>query len=123
MSNETMFNMDPVITARQLEINYNGRVICINPEETPFIIGRSEENTHLCVDTQFASRTHCKILFQDKNFLIKDASTNGTHVRIGVNQPIKLQGSFATLTGNGSFKLGEAMKVGDKEVISYKIIF
>ena len=126
MSNEdsaTMFNMDPVISARQLNLVYNDRTIEISPDDTPFSIGRDKDSTDLCIDSQFSSRTHCKILYQDKNFLIKDSSTNGTHVRVGVNQPIKLQGSFATLTGTGSIKLGEAIKVGDKNTIAYKIVF
>jgi adenylate cyclase len=119
----TMFNMDAVIAPRQIQLTVDGNTISVDADQTPYTIGRDPNSVNLCINSEYSSRTHCTIKFENRNFSLIDSSTNGTHVRIGANPPIKLQGNATTLTGAGGFKLGEAIKVGDTSLIQYKVVF
>jgi len=121
-ANQTLFNVDAMPVVRELVLTYAGQETIVSQDAVPFIIGRGED-CDLTVDSQFASRQHCKILFHNKNFILKDDSTNGTYLRIGVSQPTQLNRSMTAITGNGSLKLGEAMAVGDKDVVSFKAVY
>jgi pSer/pThr/pTyr-binding forkhead associated (FHA) protein len=119
----TMFNMDAVIAPRQIQLTVNGNTVFVDADQTPYTIGRDPNSVNLCINSEYSSRSHCIIKFESRNFCLIDSSTNGTHVRIGTNPPIKLQGNATTLTGTGGFKLGEAIKVGDTSLIQYKVVF
>jgi adenylate cyclase len=118
--NLTRFNVAAIQIIQEVVLSYGGKDYKIDPTKTPFTIGR-DESCNLTVNSPFASRQHCKILFHNKNFILKDSSTNGTFVRIGGAQPVRLSDSMTSITGNGSIKLGEAMKVGDTDVVTFKV--
>ena len=120
--NKTMVNRAPVITVHSLVLTYNDKDYIVDQTKIPFTIGR-DETCDLIVDSTFASRQHCKILFHNKNYILKDNSTNGTYMRMGGAAPVKLHDSVQAFTSNGSIKLGEAMKIGDADVISFKVNF
>ncbi|NRB36924.1 MAG: FHA domain-containing protein [Pseudomonadales bacterium] len=122
VGNQTLFNVESIPLVQEIVLSYNGQEYHIRPENTPFTIGRDEKN-HLAVNSKFASRVHCKILFHEKNYLLKDCSTNGTYIRLGVSHPIIVNNSISALTGNGGIKLGQAIKVGDKDMINFKAIY
>jgi len=121
-SNKTTLNKAIVLPVHTVVLSYGGRDYMIDPTKVPFTIGR-DASCNLTVNSNFASRQHCKILFHNKNFILKDNSTNGTFMRTGGAPPVKLQDSMLSITSNGSIKLGEAMKVGDTDVISFKVNF
>lgn len=121
-NNKTTVNRTPVLTVHSLVLSYNGKDYIVDPTKIPFTIGR-DESCDLTVDSNFASRQHCKILFHNKNYILKDNSTNGTYMRMGASAPVKLLDSMQAFTSNGSIKLGEAMAIGDKDVISFKVNF
>ena len=120
--NKTRVNMAPVLTVHSLVLSYNGKDYIVDATKIPFTIGR-DESCNLTVDSNFASRQHCKILFHNKNYILKDNSTNGTYMRMVASAPVKLLDSMQAFTSNGSIKLGEAMAIGDKDVISFKVNF
>jgi pSer/pThr/pTyr-binding forkhead associated (FHA) protein len=119
----TMFNMDAVIAPRQIQLTVDGNTVSVDADQTPYTIGRDPNSVNLCINSEYSSRSHCIIKFENRNFCLIDSSTNGTHVRIGTNPPIKLQGNATILTGTGGFKFGEAIKVGDTSLIQYKVVF
>ncbi len=116
----TRINMAAIQVIQEIVLSYGGKDYTVDPTKTPFSIGR-DESCNLSVDSPFASRQHCKILFHKKNFILKDNSTNGTFVRIGGAPPVKLIDSMTSITGNGFIKLGEVMTVGDTDVITFKV--
>lgn len=118
--NLTRINMAAIPVIQEIVLSYGGKDYKVDPAKTPFSIGR-DESCSLPVVSPFASRQHCKILFHKKNFILKDSSTNGTFVRIGGAPPVKLIDSMTSITGNGFIKLGEAMTVGDTDVITFKV--
>ncbi|MCK5881770.1 MAG: FHA domain-containing protein [Sinobacterium sp.] len=121
-SNQTLFNVSAIPVVRELLLKYAGQDYVVTQDNLPFVIGR-DESCNLMVDSQFASRHHCKILYHNKNFILKDDSTNGTYFRLGVSQPTQLNRTMTSITGNGVLKLGEAMLVGDKDVVSFKAVY
>lgn len=120
--NKTTVNRAVVLAVHTVVLSYGGRDYTIDPTKVPFTIGR-DASCDLTIDSNFASRQHCKILFHNKNFILKDSSTNGTFMRTGGAPPVKLHDSMLSITSNGSIKLGEAMKVGDTDVIAFKVNF
>jgi pSer/pThr/pTyr-binding forkhead associated (FHA) protein len=119
---QTLFNIESLPAIRELSLSYKGEIFTVGQSSAPFIIGR-DESCDLSVDSQFASRQHCRLLYQNKNFVIEDSSTNGTYIRIAMGQPSQLNKSLIAITGNGMLKLGEAMAVGDKNVIQFKAVY
>jgi adenylate cyclase len=119
----TMFNVDTVIAPCQIQLTVDDNTVSVDAVQTPYTIGRDPNSVNLCVNSEYSSRTHCTIKFENRNFSLINSSTNATHVRIDANPPIKLQDNASALTGAGSVKLGEAIKVGDTKLIQYKVIF
>jgi predicted component of type VI protein secretion system len=106
-----------------LRLTYKGKTVSIYQEDTPFLIGRDKENCSLIVDTEFASRSHCKITYHDKVFFLEDCSRNGTHVQIGNAPQTIIIGNSIHLAGRGMFKLGEAIDQQDTDTIQFTLDF
>jgi predicted component of type VI protein secretion system len=106
-----------------LRLTYKGKTVSIYKEDTPFFIGRDNEGCSLIVDTEFASRSHCKIIYQDKVFFLEDCSRNGTHVQLGNAPQTTILGNSIHLVGRGAFKLGEDIGEQDTDVIQFKLDF
>ena len=121
-ASQTLFNVDAIPVVRELVLSYEGQEYVVTQDNVPYIIGR-DESCNLTIESQFASRQHCKVLYHNKNYILKDNSTNGTYFRIGLSQPTQLNKSMTSITGNGMFKLGEAMSVGDKNVVTFKAVY
>ena len=121
-ASQTLFNVDAIPVVRELLLTYAGKHFVVNQDNVPYIIGR-DASCDLTVDSQFASRQHCKVLYHNKNFILKDDSTNGTYIRIGMSQPTQLNKSMTSITGNGMLKLGEALSVGDKDIVAFKAVY
>lgn len=121
-ASQTLFNVNAIPIVRELLLSYAGQEYVVSQDTVPFIIGR-DEACDLSIDSQFASRQHCKILYHNKNFILKDDSTNGSYVRMGLSKPTLLNQSMTSVTGDGILKLGEALSVGDKDVVQFKAIY
>lgn len=77
------------------------------PDQTPFVIGRDSQKAHLHVDSNLASRDHCRITFQRGKFVLVDHSTNGTYVSPTDAEPIYLRRTEYPLTGEGTITIGQ----------------
>lgn len=76
-------------------------------DQTPFIIGRDRQKAHLHVDSNLASRDHCRITFQRGKFVLVDHSTNGTYVSPIDAEAIYLRRTEYPLTGEGTITIGQ----------------
>jgi hypothetical protein len=119
----TRFNMSSLSAPLLLRLTYQGKTLSIYKEDTPFLIGRDDKSFNLFVDTEFASRNHCKIIYQDKVFFLEDCSRNGTHVQLGNAPQTAVLGNSIPLVGRGVFKLGEGIGEQDTDVIQFKLDF
>jgi len=86
-------------------------------DRTPFVIGRDSQKADLHVDSNLASRDHCRITFQRGKFVLVDHSTNGTYVSPTDAEPIYLRRTEYPLTGEGSITIGQPQQ--DSYVIHY----
>jgi hypothetical protein len=75
----------------------------------------------ICVDSQFASREHALITYQEGTFCICDHSTNGTFLRLNQHQDIHLVGKESPLSGSGLISLGVPIDQDDKYVIRFRL--
>jgi adenylate cyclase len=117
----TSFNHKATQESLVLELFYNNRPVVILPEQTPFHLGRNNNQAELSVNCEFASRDHCVIEFHGDKFILKDSSRNGTFVQLGSSQVFHLQQEATPLIGNGSFKLGASFSTDDAERILFKV--
>lgn len=109
-------------TARQqtLGLLYRGREYSIAPTDTPFVIGRDEHND-LCVSNEYSSRQHCSIEFREAKFVLSDNSTNGTYLRLGRTENLRVHRETAPLAGRGCFKPGRNFSADDPDLIHFVI--
>ncbi len=90
----------------QITIIVGDRRFKIKPENTPFIIGRNQNQVDLAIDNELVSRDHCHIVFRRGKFVLIDHSTNGTYIKPEDAQEIYLRREELPLLGNGTISLG-----------------
>lgn len=120
--NQTVMNTEALPVAKEIILTFQGNDYFIDAKKLPFTIGR-DESCDLQIDSRFISRVHCKIFFDERNFMLLDSSSNGTFIRNGAAQPLQLTKSVAPMAGSGCIKLGERIKPSDKQLILYKAIY
>ena len=104
-----------------IQFMYRQAVIAVNrPEELPIYIGRDREHCHISVVKEVVSRQHCVIDYVEGRIVVKDTSTNGTYIKIGQAQEIKLSRQSYPLIGRGMIKLGEKFNDSSEDIIYFK---
>ena len=120
--NQTILSTEALPIAKEIILSFQGKEYVITRDNIPFTIGR-DENCNLQIDSRFASRLHCKVFFDKRNFMLIDSSSNGTFIRNGSAQPLQLNKSVAPMAGSGCIKLGERITPNDKQLILYKAVY
>lgn len=106
------------LAADMLELSIGTEQRRIASSMTPLNVGRAP-TCDLRVQSQSASRLHCRIDHRRGKFVLVDLSTNGTHlVRSDGSQTI-LRREEAVLTGSGRFALGEAASEGGRWTVRF----
>jgi len=95
------------LTADTLDLTIGTEQRQITPDMTPVNVGRAS-NCDCRVQSQSASRLHCRIDHRRGKFVLIDLSTNGTHLVRSDGSETILRREEAVLTGSGRFALGEA---------------
>lgn len=101
-----LVNTTQQVKRQLLTLQYLEQQLQIAPEDTPFHLGRSEQNSAV-VDSQFASREHCHVLYRRGKYVLIDHSTNGTYVQPDGHREIYLRREEFPLEGQGQFSLGQ----------------
>ena len=123
-TDHTMMAESTALEQEILELTYNsadeyGRKLIILSEDTPFSIGRSGGNGRLTVAASFVSREHCEICYEHNKFILRDHSSNGTHITTGFGQSIFIRRGEFPLVGSGSIALGRKPGGNNLHVIRY----
>lgn len=87
-------------------LTLGGQTLQITPEQTPYTLGRAEYS-NVRINSQFASREHCHILYRRGKYVLIDHSTNGTYVLPRQQREIYLRREETPLEGDGQFSLGQ----------------
>jgi len=92
---------------RTLVLAHRGKEVRIDAEHRVARIGRDPAND-LVVPAKTASRMHARIHLRDSQFVLVDASVNGTFVRFDGKPEICLRRGETMLIGHGVIGLGES---------------
>lgn len=102
-----------------LRLRHRGEVVELRPESEPFLMGR-EPGNHLVVEADWVSRTHAMVEYKRGHFMITDRSTNGTYVRIGEDDELKLHRDELHLRKSGTISLGQSFGVNTGDIIHFE---
>ena len=103
-----------------LRLRHRGRVIELGPHSEPFSMGR-EPGNGLQVEADWVSRTHAQLEFKRGHFTLADRSTNGTYVRIGDDDELKLHRDELHLRKSGTISLGQAIGLNTALLVQFEI--
>lgn len=123
-SNVTMvqraIRLDATPTAKnKLVMRYRGQVLEIDPLSPPFTLGRDPESS-LIVDAEWVSRNHALIEYKRGYYMISDRSTNGTYVKLGDDDELRLHRDEIHLRKSGVISLGQTMALNPDHLLSFQ---
>ena len=103
----------------RLTLRYRGRVIEFDEQSEPYTLGRDASNG-LVVDAEWVSRTHAMVEFKRGHFVLSDRSTNGTYVKLGDDDEIRLHRDEIHLRKAGTISLGQAVALNHEDVVYFQ---
>jgi class 3 adenylate cyclase len=123
-SNVTMvqraIRLDPNDSAKEkLILRYRGQVMELNPLSPPFTLGRDAASS-LCVDAEWVSRNHALIEYKRGYFMISDRSTNGTYVKLGDDDELRLHRDEVHLRKTGTISLGQTIALNPDHLVVFQ---
>ena len=87
-------------------IRFKGLIIELSPSSQPFTLGR-DATSSMVVDNEWVSRNHATIEYKRGYFMIADRSTNGTFVKSGEDDELRLHRDEVHLRKTGTVSLGQ----------------
>ena len=90
-----------------LELVLNGLAVTMDETSQPLMLGR-DTSADLVVEAEWVSRHHASIEYRRGFFVLSDASTNGTFVCLGDDEPVFLHRDELLLRGSGNISLGQS---------------
>jgi len=102
-----------------LRLRHRGQVVALDPGSQPFSMGR-EQGNHLVIEADWVSRTHAMIEYKRGHFMVSDRSTNGTYVRIGEDEELKVHRDELHLRKSGTISLGQSFGVNTGDIIHFE---
>ncbi len=109
----------------KLILRYREVVIELTPESDPFTLGRElppdaiKDGKGLMVVADWVSRTHASIEYKRGHFVLSDRSTNGTWVRLGEDDELRLSRDEVHLRKSGTISLGKGMALNADLLVSF----
>lgn len=102
-----------------LRLRHRGQEVELDPDSQPFSMGR-EQGNHLVIEADWVSRTHAMIEYKRGHFMVADRSTNGTYVRIGEDEELKVHRDELHLRKSGTISLGQSFGVNTGDIIHFE---
>jgi hypothetical protein len=103
---------------QRLSLRWRERQLSLGPRSPGVTIGRGGAAT-VRIPTEFASRTHARLGFEQTNFVLHDESTNGTFVRIDEDAEQFLHREQLVLRGQGVISLGRRIQSSATHLIYF----
>jgi len=110
---------DDADTGTRISLRYRGRVIELNENSEPFTLGRDASNT-LVIEAEWVSRNHASVEFKKGHFVVADRSTNGTYVKLGEDDELRLHRDEMHLRKNGTISLGQTVALNQQDVLYFQ---
>lgn len=102
----------------KLSIRHRGRLIELNEDSPPFRMGRDPGN-ELVVDAEWVSRYHALIEYKKGHFVLTDRSTNGTYVRLGDDEELRLHRDEMHLRKSGTVSMGQPLALNAEDLVYF----
>ncbi len=122
-SNVTMvakaIRLDQLPSSHKLVMRTRGELTEISELSNSYGMGRDPGNQCI-IDNEWVSRNHALIEFSRGQFLITDRSTNGTYVKIGADDELRLHRDSMPLRKSGSISLGQSMEKDPASVVFFQ---
>lgn len=103
-----------------MELRFKTEVKEIDQNRPSVTMGRQSHN-NLVVEDNRVSRSHARIVYRQKQFILIDHSTNGTYVFVKGQKGMNLKQNELPLTGSGIFGLGRKVAPDSPEAIHFDI--
>ncbi|MDW8479614.1 MAG: adenylate/guanylate cyclase domain-containing protein [Xanthomonadales bacterium] len=103
----------------KLTIRHRGRLVELNEDSPPFTMGRDPGN-QLVVDAEWVSRFHALIEYKKGYFVLTDRSTNGTYVRLGEDDELRLHRDEMHLRKSGAVSMGQPIGLNFQDVVYFQ---
>lgn len=118
---ETLIYNETSAQPTEIKLYHRGVDHCVDKRSMPFMIGRATENCQLSIQSDYASRQHCKIEVKNEQIGLTDQSRNGTTVKIAGSDNIVIKDMFYPLSGEGCFSLNGTLDLNDEDLIHFKL--
>lgn len=106
----------------RLLLRYREQAIELDELAPPFSLGREASN-NLMVDAEWVSRTHATIEYKRGYWVIGDRSTNGTWVRLGEADELRLHRDEIQLRSKaGTISLGQETSLNPDYVLQFQCV-
>jgi hypothetical protein len=103
-----------------MSLRYRDQALKVNKERRSVVLGRGD-TCDLVVQNGFASRQHLRIELRFGKFIVADQSTNGTYIRFGDGNVVRLAREEMVLRGSGSISLGQAYSENPAELVEFSV--
>jgi hypothetical protein len=101
-----------------LRLRWRGQQLTLDIGHPPIALGRGAE-ADVRIRADYVSRIHARIAFVQTNFVLYDASTNGTYVRIDEDEEKFLHQEQIVLRGSGVLSLGRSTRTGTASLVYF----
>ncbi len=105
----------------KLMLRYRGQVLELDELSQPFTLGR-DTNSSLVIEAEWVSRNHAMIEYKRGHFVVSDRSTNGTYVKFGEDDELRLHRDEFHLRRSGTISLGQAVKLNPEHVLFFQCL-
>ncbi|HEX6833315.1 MAG TPA: adenylate/guanylate cyclase domain-containing protein [Rudaea sp.] len=103
----------------RLQLRYRGQALELDENAQPFTLGRDAASS-LVVDAEWVSRYHALIEYKRGYFIVSDRSTNGTYVKFGEDDEIRLHRDELHLRRAGIISLGQTMNLNPDHLLYFQ---
>ena len=103
----------------RLQLRYRGRALEMDDLAPPFTLGR-DATSSLMVDAEWVSRNHALIECKRGLFTLSDRSTNGTYVKFGDDEELRLHRDEVHLRRSGIISLGQSIALNPDHLIFFQ---
>ena len=109
----------PASEKARLLLRYRGQLLELDALSPPFTLGRDVASS-LMVEAEWVSRNHALIEYKRGYFVISDRSTNGTYVKLGEEDELRLHRDEVFLRKSGAISLGQTIALNPDHVLYYQ---
>lgn len=116
---QRVVRLDQPPTRARLVLRYRSQAFEIDDLAPPFTLGREPGNS-VVVEAEWVSRTHAMVEYKRGHFVLSDRSTNGTWIRLGEADELRLHRDEVHLRRSGTISLGQETAFNPEFVLYFQ---